>query len=101
MKTLGSVGLVLALAMPAGAQVPCVRLDTAFSCADGAALAIYDDPWRGGRGRSGSRGTGELGTGGAGGDWWKDERYVHGPRGELCLLHGRHVHCDGIVTDVP
>ena len=99
MRTVASVGLVLALAAPAAAQVPCVRLAMAFSCADGTSLAIYDDPWRGSRWRGGAGGNGESGLGRGGGDWWKDDRSVHGPRGELCLLHGTHVHCDGTVTD--
>jgi hypothetical protein len=99
MKMLGGVGLVLALAGPVAAQVPCVRLDRAFSCADGTSLAIYDDPWRG-RGRGGGGWNVESG-GGRGGDWTKDEHYMHGPHGELCLLHGNHVHCDGTFTDRP
>ena len=101
MKALGGLGLMLALTGPAAAQVPCVRLETAFSCADGTALAIYDDPWRGARGRAGSGWSAESGLGRGGGEWMKDERYVHGPRGELCLLHGTHVHCDGTFSDRP
>jgi hypothetical protein len=100
MKLLGGVGVILALASPAAAQVPCVRLDATFSCADGTSLAIYDDPWRGFRGRGGAGWTGESGMG-RGGEWSKDDRYVHGPRGELCLLHGNHVHCDGTFSDRP
>ena len=99
--TLGSVGLVLVLAGPAVAQVPCVRLDTAFSCADGTSLAIYDDPWRESRRRGGAGPSGGAGFERGGGDWWKDDLYVHGPRGEVCLLHGNHVHCAGIFTDEP
>lgn len=93
------------MASPAAAQVPCVRLDHAFSCADGTSLPIYDDPWglRGRRGGGGGRGItlGEPGGGRAMGNWWKDERYVHGPDGEVCLVHGTHVHCDGAITDRP
>jgi hypothetical protein len=94
------MGLLLAVATPALAQVPCTRLDTAFACADGTSLAIYDDPWRGSRwrGRGGMQAEGELGRGG---DWWKDDQYVHGPRGERCLVHGTHVHCDGTLADGP
>ena len=102
MTTLGGFGIVLALTSPAAAQVPCVRLEMAFSCADGTSLAIYDDPWRGGRGRGGASAgwNGESGMG-RGGDWLKDDRYVHGPRGEVCLVHGTHVHCDGSGSDRP
>ena len=101
MKTLGGLGLMLALAGPAAAQVPCVRLEMAFSCADGTSLAIYDDPWRGMRGRGGAGWSGESGLRRADGEWMKDERSVHGPRGEVCLLHGNHVHCDGTFSDRP
>jgi hypothetical protein len=101
MRTLGGVGLVLALTAAAAAQVPCVRLDTAFSCADGTSLAIYDDPWRGSRGRGGAGLGGEGGFERGGGEWWKDELYVRGPRGERCLVHGNHVHCSGTLTDEP
>ena len=90
---LGAIGLLL-VAAPAQAQVPCVRHDLAFACADGTSLAIYDDPWR----RGGLR----MGGGGSGrgpGDWWKDDRYVYGPDGEVCLQHGNHVHCGGSITD--
>ncbi|MBM3219886.1 MAG: hypothetical protein FJZ38_14625 [Candidatus Rokubacteria bacterium] len=81
--------------------VACVRLDMAFSCADGTTVAIYDDPWRSGRIRVGA-GIGDHGSLRGGGDgWWKDERAIHGPRGEVCLLHGNHVHCVGALTDVP
>ncbi len=105
MKALARIGLGLVFALtfaaPVMAQVTCQRLETAFSCADGTSLAIYDDPWRGRRGR-GSAGFGadqELGRGGGG--WWKDESCVYGPRGEMCLLHGNHVHCSGVLSDVP
>jgi len=104
LSALRGVGLVLALAAPAAAQVPCVRLDHAFSCADGTSLAIYDDPWRGMRGRGGAGGGIGLGEPDAmrgGGSWWKDDRYVHGPDGQVCLRHGTHVHCDGVATDRP
>lgn len=106
MSALGGLGLLLALAAPAAAQVPCTRLDHRFSCADGTSLPIYDDPWRGSRGRGGASGSG-IGLGepdalrGGGGSWWKDERYVHGPDGQVCLVHGTHVHCDGTLTDRP
>ncbi|HYE89369.1 MAG TPA: hypothetical protein VEA38_00060 [Terriglobales bacterium] len=107
MRAVGGLGLVLALAAPAAAQVPCVRLDSAFSCADGTSLPIYDNPWgRGGRARGGGAGGGiglgepdalRAGTGG----WWKDDRSVRGPDGEVCLRHGNHVHCGGSITDGP
>jgi hypothetical protein len=92
MRSLAAVALLLA--------VPCVRLDTSFSCADGTVLAIYDDPWRG-RGRGGGVALGGGGLERGGGDWWKDEAYVYGPRGEQCLLHGSHVHCSGTLSDTP
>jgi hypothetical protein len=92
----GGVTLALALAAPAAAQVPCVRLDRAFTCADGSSLTIYDDPWS--RGRGGAPASGEM-TLERGGDWWKDEFAIHGPRGETYLLHGIHVHCGGGITD--
>jgi hypothetical protein len=90
--------LALAVAPPATAQVPCVRHDRVFACADGTSLAIYEDPWRMGRGRGGAGPSGEMGFE-RGGDWWKDETGVHGPHGETCLLHGTHVHCGGGLTD--
>jgi len=106
-RAVGGLGLVLALAAPATAQVPCVRLDAAFSCADGTTLPIYDNPWaRGGRGRGASAGGIGLGepdalrAGGAG-SWWKEERTVQGPDGEVCLRHANHVHCGGSITDGP
>jgi hypothetical protein len=100
MKRAAVAALRLAVATPAMAQVPCIRQDTSFSCADGSVLAIYDDPWRG-RGRGGVAMGGGYGLDRAGGDWWKDEVYVHGPRGEQCLLHGNHVHCNGTLSDTP
>ncbi len=104
MSAAGSLGVLLALATPAVAQVPCVRLERAFSCADGTSLPIYDDPW-GMRGRRGGGAAGiplgEPGSGRAMGSWWKDERAVQGPDGQVCVVHGTHVHCDGTMTDRP
>ena len=100
MKALAVLAFVTIAATSAIAQTPCVRLDMAFSCADGTVLAIHDDPWRGGRGRGiAVSGGGALERGG--GDWWRDESYVYGSRGEQCLVHGTHVHCDGRVSDSP
>jgi hypothetical protein len=92
------LGLVLvALTSPAFAQVPCVRHDMVFSCADGTSLAIYDDPFRMGGARSrGGGGSRDGGSDRGPGDWWKDDQHVYGPDGQVCLLHGSHVHCSGI-----
>lgn len=96
----GALGLLL-VASNAFAQVPCVRHDLAFSCADGTSLAIYDDPWRmgGPRGRAGAGGVVESGAERGPGDWWKDDRHLYGPNGQVCLRHGGHVHCGGRLTD--
>ena len=98
------VGLVLAVALgmapPASAQVPCVRHERSFSCADGTALSIYDEPRLGfgPRGRVPARPHSDR----DGGNWWKDDRSVHGPDGQVCVVHGNHVHCGGSgVTDQP
>jgi hypothetical protein len=88
-------GVALALAAsPTSAQVPCVRHELAFSCADGSRIAIVDDPL----GPGGSRGYRGGGAGAPGfepgrSEWWKDDQYIHGPGGQQCLLHGNHVHC--------
>ena len=89
--------LVLAIAAPASAQVSCVRHEHQFECADGTSLAIYDEPTRLGTSRGGGgldRGEGRGDRGG--GLWWKDDSYLHGPDGEVCLQHGTHVHCGGV-----
>ena len=87
--------VLVASTSPAFAQVPCARHDMMFSCADGTSLAIYDDGRMGGmRGRGGGAASGGSDRGP--GDWWKDDQHVYGPDGQVCLLHGSHVHCSGI-----
>jgi hypothetical protein len=94
-------GLVLTVTgSTASAQVPCVRHEVEFSCADGSRIAIVDDSsgssgFRGRRG--GGHGAPDLEAGRS--EWWKDDRVIHGPGGQQCLLHGNHVHCSTFSED--
>jgi hypothetical protein len=94
-------GLVLTVTgSTASAQVPCVRHELEFSCADGSRIAIVDDASRGG-GFRGHRGGGHGAPGFEAGrsEWWKDDHAIHGPGGQQCLLHGNHVHCGTLRED--